>query len=129
MIAICSDIHDYIRKLATALPGINDANLLRFRGGFSAPFTLAQMVEGLDKPVHCVLGNNDGYEYLLSQVAAMIGNGTLHGELHCWNWKDRTWQSFIILKFPLDLQTRANATRLVMDRTIPFAMERPERVG
>ena len=81
LLAICSDIHDNIWKLADALPGMNEADVCLFCGDFCAPFTLAQLVRGFDGPVHAVLGNNDGDARLLTQVAAAAGNTTLHGEL------------------------------------------------
>ncbi len=80
-ITICSDIHDNIWKLADALPGMNDGEILLFCGDFCAPFTLAQLAEGFRGPVHVVWGNNDGDARLLGQVAAAAGNVTLHGEL------------------------------------------------
>ena len=81
LITICSDIHDNIWKLADALPGMNDGDLLIFGGDFCAPFTLNQLATGFDGPVHAVWGNNDGDARLLSRVAAAAGNVTLHGEL------------------------------------------------
>ena len=80
-ITICSDIHDNIWKLADALPGMNDGDVLLFCGDFCAPFTLAQLAEGFKGPVHVVWGNNDGDARLLSKVAAAAGNVVLHGEL------------------------------------------------
>lgn len=78
-IAICSDIHDNIWKLETALPGMNEANILIFCGDFCAPFTLAQLARGFDGPVHAVFGNNDGDQRLLLTIANEVGNVTLHG--------------------------------------------------
>jgi len=79
-LAICSDIHDNIWKLADALPGMNDADVCLFCGDFCAPFTFAQLAQGFHGLVHAVLGNNDGDARLLSQVAAASGNAILHGE-------------------------------------------------
>lgn len=78
-IAILSDTHDNIWKLAEVLKRLQDADVLIFCGDFCAPFTLAQIAEGFHGPVYVVFGNNDGDPLLLSQVAAKAGNVTLHG--------------------------------------------------
>ncbi|MBN1428179.1 MAG: YfcE family phosphodiesterase [Anaerolineae bacterium] len=80
-IAVCSDIHDNIWKLERALPGMNQADLLIFCGDFCAPFTLTQMAQGFKGPVHAVLGNNDGDQRLLLQMAEKAGNVTLYGQI------------------------------------------------
>lgn len=79
-IAICSDIHDNIWKLESALPGMNQANILIFCGDFCAPFSLIQLAQGFEGPVHAVFGNNDGDQRLLTELAAKEGNVTLHGQ-------------------------------------------------
>jgi predicted phosphodiesterase len=53
-IAILSDIHDNIWRLETLLAGL-EADALIFCGDFCAPFTLAQIGEGFDGPVHVTL--------------------------------------------------------------------------
>ncbi|MBC7251177.1 MAG: metallophosphoesterase family protein [Anaerolineae bacterium] len=78
-IAILSDTHDNIWKLAEVLKQLQDAEALIFCGDFCAPFTLAQIAEGFPGPVHVVFGNNDGDALLLSRVAAQAGNVTLYG--------------------------------------------------
>jgi putative phosphoesterase len=78
-IAILSDTHDNIWKLAEVLERLEDADALIFCGDFCAPFTLAQMAEGFHGPVHVVFGNNDGDPLLLSRVAGKAENVTLHG--------------------------------------------------
>ncbi|MCR4406428.1 MAG: metallophosphatase family protein [Anaerolineae bacterium] len=78
-IAIISDTHDNIWKLAEVLERLKDADVLIFCGDFCAPFTLAQIAEGFSGPVHVVFGNNDGDPLLLAQVAVKAGNVTLHG--------------------------------------------------
>lgn len=77
-IAILSDVHDNIWKLETLLAGL-EAQALIFCGDFCAPFTLAQIAEGFDGPIHAVFGNNDGDQFLLAQVAAKYSHVTLHG--------------------------------------------------
>jgi len=78
-IAILSDIHDNIWRLETLLAGL-EADALIFCGDFCAPFTLAQIAEGFAGPIHVVFGNNDGDQFLLSQVASKYGHVTLHGD-------------------------------------------------
>lgn len=77
---VCSDIHDNIWKLETALPLMADASELIFCGDFCAPFTLGQLAVGFSGKVHVVFGNNDGDPRLLFQVASKAGNVTLHGQ-------------------------------------------------
>jgi putative phosphoesterase len=78
-IAILSDIHDNIWRLETLLAGL-EADALIFCGDFCAPFTLAQIGEGFDGPVHVVFGNNDGDQLLLARVASRFPQVTLHGQ-------------------------------------------------
>lgn len=78
-IAILSDVHDNIWRLETLLAGL-EANALIFCGDFCAPFTLAQIAEGFAGPIHVVFGNNDGDQFLLSQVATKYEHVTLHGD-------------------------------------------------
>ncbi len=79
-VAVCSDIHDNIWKLESALPGMGDANVLLFCGDFCAPFTLTQLARGFEGPIHAVLGNNDGDQRLLLEMAQQAGNVTLYGQ-------------------------------------------------
>jgi putative phosphoesterase len=78
-IAILSDIHDNIWKLATLLSGL-EADALAFCGDFCAPFTLAQIAEGFAGPIHVIFGNNDGDQWLMSRVAARFSHVILHGQ-------------------------------------------------
>ena len=79
-IAVLSDIHDNVWRLERALEGIAEAkaDVLLCCGDLCAPFTLKQMAEGFDGPVHLIFGNNDGDKWLLTTVAAKVGNVTLH---------------------------------------------------
>jgi putative phosphoesterase len=80
-IAILSDAHDNIWKLAELLEdvGRSGAGTLIFCGDLCAPFTLKQIGEGFDGPVHVVQGNNDGDMLLLSKIANGLDNVTLYG--------------------------------------------------
>jgi putative phosphoesterase len=80
-IAILSDVHDNIWKLAEVLEDARRAGVRAaiFCGDLCAPFTLKQIGEEVDGPVHAVLGNNDGDVLLLSRIANSLDNVTLHG--------------------------------------------------
>lgn len=78
-IAILSDVHDNIWKLETLLSGL-EADALVFCGDFCAPFTLAQIAEGFEGPIHAVFGNNDGDRFLLTRIASKYSQVTLHGD-------------------------------------------------
>lgn len=79
--AVLSDIHDNIWNLERALKQVEQqhAQVLLFLGDFCAPFTLAQIAEGFDGPVHAIFGNNDGDTFLLSKIAAQYPRVTLYG--------------------------------------------------
>ena len=80
-IAILSDVHDNIWKLAEVLEQVKDsgAKALMFCGDLCAPFTLRQIGESFAGPVHVVLGNNDGDPLWLAKIASGLDNVTLHG--------------------------------------------------
>ncbi|HEY63741.1 MAG TPA: YfcE family phosphodiesterase [Caldilineae bacterium] len=81
-IAVVSDIHDHIWHLEKALEHIKGtgAEALICCGDLCAPFSLKQMADEFDGPIHVVFGNNDGDPLLLSQVAGQYGGRvTLHG--------------------------------------------------
>lgn len=81
-LAILSDIHDNIWKLASALPQIAEADAVIFCGDLCSPFTLDRLARGAaGKPVHVVWGNNEGDVRLMMKVIAEPGNVTLHGQL------------------------------------------------
>ncbi|NPV07853.1 MAG: metallophosphoesterase family protein [Anaerolineae bacterium] len=80
-VAVISDVHDNIWKLAGVLDNIREdgARALVVCGDLCAPFSLQSMAEGFSGPVHVVFGNNDGDQFLLSRVAARHEHVTLHG--------------------------------------------------
>jgi hypothetical protein len=81
-IAILSDTHDNIWKLAGAIPRMETAQAIVHCGDIIAPFTLRQLLEGVGgKPVHVVWGNNDGDRLHLADVGRKFPNFHLHGEL------------------------------------------------
>ena len=80
-VAILSDVHDNIWKLADVLADARQAGVQAavFCGDLCAPFTLQQIGKGVDGPVHIVLGNNDGDVLFLARVANSLDNVTLYG--------------------------------------------------
>lgn len=79
-VAILSDIHDNIWQLEKVLIRMEGVDALIFCGDFCAPFTLKQIAEGFEGPVHVVWGNNDGDKWLLMKNASATDNVTLHGD-------------------------------------------------
>ncbi|MDH5605763.1 MAG: metallophosphoesterase [Anaerolineae bacterium] len=81
-IAVISDTHDNIWKLAEAVPKLQEADAVIHCGDLCSPFVVKQLGEGLaGKPVHIVWGNNDGDQRMLAQIAGSYENITIHGEL------------------------------------------------
>jgi hypothetical protein len=82
-IAVVSDIHDNIWNLEKALSDIeaHDLEALLFLGDFCAPFTLAQIGDNFSNEIHVVFGNNDGDQFLLTNVASNYPQFHLHGHL------------------------------------------------
>lgn len=80
-IAVCSDIHDNLDALDRALVGMKQAGaeVLLFCGDLNAPFTLKALAEGFEGAVHTVWGNNDGDQWLITEIAHAVDNVTLHG--------------------------------------------------
>lgn len=80
-IAILSDTHDNIWKLAEAMPHLQAADVVIHCGDLCSPFIVKQLGEGLGEiPAHVVWGNNDGDQRLLSKLADLAGNITIHGD-------------------------------------------------
>lgn len=81
-IAVLSDTHDNIWKLADAMPALAQADAVIHCGDFCSPFVIVHLGQGLaGKPVHGVWGNNDGDHRMLLLKAQEAGNITIHGEL------------------------------------------------
>jgi putative phosphoesterase len=78
-IAILSDIHDNVWKLAAALDNLKDVDTLLCCGDLCSPFVIGQLANGFDGPIHIVFGNNDGDLYRITQNAQSFKHVTLHG--------------------------------------------------
>lgn len=80
-IAVMSDSHDNVWKLAEALEKMEGAEAVIHCGDLIAPFVIKRIGEALpETPVHIVWGNNDGDTHLLTEVADGFENVHLHGQ-------------------------------------------------
>jgi putative phosphoesterase len=80
-IAILSDIHDNVWKLAGALRAVSGADALLCCGDLCSPFVVHQLGRGFASPIHVVFGNNDGDLYRITANARQYEHIHLHGEL------------------------------------------------
>lgn len=80
-IAIISDTHDNIWRLAEALPTLATCDAVLHCGDLISPFVIERLAEGLaGTPVHIVWGNNDGDRHTLTRKADQADHIHLHGE-------------------------------------------------
>ena len=80
-IAVLSDIHDNVWKLGAALEAVADADTLICCGDLCSPFIVHQLGRGFPRPIHVVLGNNDGDLYRITANARLYEHMRIHGEL------------------------------------------------
>ena len=67
-IAILSDIHDNVWKLAAALKAAREADALICCGDLCSPFVVHQLGRAFSGPIHIVFGNNDGEKAGLRKI-------------------------------------------------------------
>lgn len=79
-LAILSDIHDNVWKLAGALQALQDAEALICCGDLCSPFIVHQMARGFSRPVHIIFGNNDGDLFRITANAQRYPHVHIHGE-------------------------------------------------
>ncbi len=79
-IAILSDIHDNVWKLAAALRAIAGADELICCGDLCSPFIVHQLARGFAGPIHIVFGNNDGDLFRITANASRYDHVRIHGE-------------------------------------------------
>lgn len=81
-LTILSDIHDNVWNLQKVLdsPEVQKTDALLCCGDLCAPFIIKLMGQGYAKPIHIVLGNNDGDVASFIRAAASFPNIRLHGE-------------------------------------------------
>jgi uncharacterized protein len=80
-IAIISDTHDSIWRLAQTIEKIDRVDAVIHCGDLCSPFVGKQLGEAITEiPVHIVWGNNDGDKQTIVKVASPYSNLTFHGE-------------------------------------------------
>lgn len=81
-LAILSDIHDHVWNLKKALdrPVLKEADALLFCGDLCAPFVIHLLGRGFPRPIHMVLGNNDGDVAAITANLSKYPHMQLHGE-------------------------------------------------
>jgi hypothetical protein len=80
-LAILSDIHDNVWKLAGALDGARRADAMICCGDLCSPFIVHQLGRGFAGPIHIVFGNNDGDLFRITANAAQYPHIRIHGEM------------------------------------------------
>ncbi len=89
-LAIVSDIHDNIWKLAAALAAVQDADCLICCGDLCSPFIVHQLARGFSRDIHIVFGNNDADTFRITRNAAAYPHLCLHGEFLVKEFGERT---------------------------------------
>ena len=81
-IAILSDIHDNVWNLKKVLAKkeLLETDAMLYCGDLCAPFIVKLIGQAYSKPVHMVLGNNDGDVAAIIANAANFPNIVIHGE-------------------------------------------------
>ncbi len=79
-LAILSDIHDQIWKLAAALDAVRPLDALLVLGDLCSPFVVHQLGRGLPGPIHILFGNNDGDAFRITSNARNYKHVRIHAE-------------------------------------------------
>lgn len=71
---ICSDVHDHVGNLESALMVANTANCdsVIFCGDLCSPFMLSVYNSGCNLPLHMVFGNNDGDRFHMANKIQVL---------------------------------------------------------
>ena len=80
-LAILSDIHDNVWKLAAALDALRGADAMVCCGDLCSPFVVHQLGRGFGGPIHIIFGNNDGDLFRITANAAGYPQMKIHGEM------------------------------------------------
>lgn len=91
-ISVISDIHDHVWNLKKVLNNskLQETDALLCCGDLCSPFIIKLLGGAYKKPVHLVLGNNDGDLAALISVASAYSNITIHGEYFTGTFDERS---------------------------------------
>jgi hypothetical protein len=79
-LAVLSDIHDNIWKLAAALEAVASSDVLVCCGDLCSPFIIHQLGKGFAGPIHIIFGNNDADLFRITANAQKYPHIKIHGE-------------------------------------------------
>jgi uncharacterized protein len=79
-IAVVSDIHDNLWKLAPALTAIAHCNMMVCCGDLCSPFVLDQLARGFSGSIQIVFGNNDADTFRMTTRVSKYPHVRLRGE-------------------------------------------------
>jgi len=79
-LAILSDIHDNVWKLAAALEAVRATDALLCCGDLCSPFIIHQLGRGYAATTHIVFGNNDADLFRITSIARNYPQIHLYGE-------------------------------------------------
>lgn len=81
-LAVISDIHDNIRNLhkALAMEALQASDAMLCCGDLCSPFIVKLLGQAYGKPIHLVLGNNDGDLVSIIRTASAYTHIRVHGE-------------------------------------------------
>jgi putative phosphoesterase len=79
-LAVLSDIHDNIWKLAAAIEAVQNTDALLCCGDLCSPFIIHQLGGSYARPIHIIFGNNDADLFRITANARKYAHITLHGE-------------------------------------------------
>jgi uncharacterized protein len=79
-VAILSDIHDNVWKLAAALEAVRGTEGMICCGDLCSPFIVHELGRGYAQPIHIVFGNNDADLFRITANARAYPHIQLHGE-------------------------------------------------
>jgi putative phosphoesterase len=80
-VAVLSDIHDNLWKLAPALDFARNCGAMICCGDLCSPFVIDELANSFQSEIHIVFGNNDADLFRITAKSAHYPHVHIHGEL------------------------------------------------